>query len=72
MNIPRAFRGHGRMMARGPLADRDATPIVIDGVTLATTTDGRLLRAIVQDSTIQIPLEDGHVGYVEQRVVTYH
>ena len=66
MAIPGPFRFLAKMQTRGVLADREGTPLILDGVTVSTTPDGRVLRAIVGEATVEI--ED---NYVQRRTASY-
>lgn len=72
---PRVFRHLARTMVRSQLADRDAVPIRLcegrTGPVHDTDKAGRPLRAIVQDSTISVQMQDGTVGLVDRTIVTY-
>ena len=54
------------MQTRGVLADREGTPLILDGVTVSTPPDGRMLRAIVGEATVEIEGD-----YVQHRTASY-
>ncbi len=55
-----------KQMTRGPLADREGTPLVLDGVLVSRTADGRTLRALVGEATVEI---EG--SYVQRRTASF-
>lgn len=66
MSMPAPFRFLAKMQTRGPLADREGTPLILDGVTVSLTRDGRVLRAIVGEATVEIEGD-----YVQRRTASY-
>lgn len=70
MAPPRAFRNLVRRVTRGPLADREPVPIMIDGVLIDTTPDGCPLRAVVREETVQEEIGK-RMDWVTKTVVTY-
>ncbi|MEL6061846.1 MULTISPECIES: head-tail joining protein [unclassified Methylobacterium] len=70
MPIPAPFRFLAKTQTRSPLADRSAVPILMDGVWIDRTPDGRDLRAICRDQTVSIDVGDRE-DYVSRVVVSY-